>query len=264
MTHHTNRARRSVSPLIIGGMPGSGTRVYRSIAVEAGFKMLVAPLYERVVWRNHHDHQPMRRFFFPRWTDRLRETTLTPRERRRMELELQASLWISGPFQRRREWGWKNPRSMFLIPTWASVYPEARFVLVVRDGRDTAVNDRFSLTHHQSWLLSPDEISQPDEIRRATMWARGNRLAVSEAEVHFPGQWMMSRLEDLCDDPDGELDRIWNFLTLGNRDRPTGLTDLVERPASLGRWKDVSPRLVADIEAVIAPELAAFGYQPVN
>src|SRR5271163_1430156 len=33
-------------------------------------------------------------------------------------------------------WGFKNPRQIFVLPVVAALFPEAKFVHVVRDGRD--------------------------------------------------------------------------------------------------------------------------------
>src|SRR5208283_3337534 len=37
-------------------------------------------------------------------------------------------------------WGWKNPRSIFILPLIQSLYPDFHFVHVVRDGRDMALS----------------------------------------------------------------------------------------------------------------------------
>jgi len=96
-------------------------------------------------------------------------------------------------------WGDKNPGYVSHVPRLLQLYPRARVIHLVRDGRDVA----------QSWLsvhFGPRSLEQAAR-RWASAVAVGNRIARlhprSVVEVHY---------EALVADPEGELRRICTFL----------------------------------------------------
>jgi hypothetical protein len=48
-------------------------------------------------------------------------------------------------------WGWKDPRMMLLYPLWASIFPRARYLHIVRNGLDVAVSLHRRATQNQQW-----------------------------------------------------------------------------------------------------------------
>lgn len=92
--------------------------------------------------------------------------------------------------------------NMFAVPTLATAFPEARFVHLVRDGRDVAL----------SWQELPFGLNRADEValhwvanvvagRRAGRWLGAGRYA----EVHY---------EQLVQDPEPTLRRLCEFIEL--------------------------------------------------
>ena len=248
-------------PLVIGGAGGSGTRVYMAIAERAGYQMLTAPWLLRLRQHDWHDNFLMSKFFYTRWINRYLKGELSAAAKARMGASCRCLLWLSGPTSYGRgKWGWKNPRSRFLIPYFQELYPNMRFIHVVRDGRDHVFHPRFSYDKHQDCLLSGEELSLPDHLRIALFWSRTHRLTEQMAEEHLAGRYIASRLEDLCADPEKEIGRLLAFL--GTEDRETGrqAARLVCTPKSLGRWHNESQQKIMEVEDLIGNDLLRYGY----
>ena len=55
-------------------------------------------------------------------------------------------------------WGWKEPRSIYLLPFFNSVMPRLRFLHWMRDGRDMAFSEnQQQLRKHGQTVLGPSE-----------------------------------------------------------------------------------------------------------
>ncbi|BCW93430.1 MAG: hypothetical protein KatS3mg007_1324 [Thermoanaerobaculum sp.] len=51
-------------------------------------------------------------------------------------------------------WGWKEPRSIYLLPFWNELMPSLRFIHVIRDGRDMAFSaNQNQLRKHGKCIL---------------------------------------------------------------------------------------------------------------
>jgi hypothetical protein len=114
---------------------------------------------------------------------------------------------VSAPFevyaaaQGKDRWGDKTPLYLRRLDELDAVWPEARYVVLVRDGRDVAL----SLVHvpfgaNNVWAA-------------ARWWAEGIRLGLA-AEQRFPGRVITLRYEDLVAEPETHVRRICDFLEL--------------------------------------------------
>ena len=132
--------------------------------------------------------------------------------------------------------GDKSPLSMIhgqAVRELHAVYPDAKLIYIVRDGRDVLISERFRNFVEESKFLSRDDrrilerlrenqdgfgagkdslFSRPFIQRVASGWARD--LSEVEAAGHdlFPGCFLTLRYEDLLRDAFGEISRVWQFL----------------------------------------------------
>jgi LPS sulfotransferase NodH len=132
--------------------------------------------------------------------------------------------------------GDKSPNSLLdgqAVTLMHKVYPDARLIFIVRDGRDTVVSHRF-----QAFIDSPQHLSVEDlRIRDAFAkdpglfkngsqsiftekairiaaegWVRNLEQTESEALQLYGNRYLQLRYEDLLADPWKEMQRIWGFL----------------------------------------------------
>jgi hypothetical protein len=114
-----------------------------------------------------------------------------------------------------------------------SVYPDARLVYIVRDGRDVLVSERFRNFVEESRFLNTEDKRIIEDLRKdQTRFTNGTRSIFTEAFIRrvtqgwvanlnelesegkrlFGEKYLALRYEDLLDDPFKEMSKLWIFL----------------------------------------------------
>ena len=128
--------------------------------------------------------------------------------------------------------GEKSPGYVRHVPTLHHLWPDARFVHLVRDGRDVYLSllnwrpDKVSRTvgRFSSWPAEP-------ALTAALWWEWHVRLGLAAAAHLGPTRYRQLRYEDLVTDPAGECMRLCRFLGLPYDD---GMLRFHERHAGSG------------------------------
>ncbi len=156
-------------------------------------------------------------------------------------------------------WGDKTPAYMGEIPALARLYPDARFVHLVRDPRDCV------LSTQEAWGNSP--------IRTAQEWADRVRACRAAGAALGPTRFLELRYEDLVTDVRGRLAGVFDFLGVPT---PADAGRFLRIPENLGsargagevmtgnrqKWKQrMSPALRHRVEGVTGDLLDAYGYE---
>lgn len=137
-------------------------------------------------------------------------------------------------------WGWKEPNSHIYIPQIAERFPNASYILVVRNGLDMA----YSPNQIQLRLWGPRfgiELDDPNSIAPAQSlqyWLDANEHARRHLQRFMPGRWLEINYEKLMLNPEDEIDRMVNFV--GASREPQILQEmskLVKPPISVGRFR---------------------------
>ena len=163
-------------------------------------------------------------------------------------------------------WGDKTPHYVHHVDRLLGIWPHARVVILVRDGRDVALSlRRMPFGPNNAWAA-------------AQWWARGIRAGAAAQERH-PDTVLTVRYEDLARDPATYVPPVCEFLDLTYR---PDMLDLAEADWSrivadqrswfptlfdgintkaVGRWEREMPiRDQAVFAALAHEELARFGY----
>ena len=157
-----------------------------------------------------------------------------------------------------RRWGWKEPRSIYLLPFLHRHLPALRFLHVVRDGRDMALSENQNqLRKHGDAVPLPEGLSPA--ARSIALWSWVNLEARRYGEGQLGARYLRVRFEDLCERPAEVTARILGFFELDGD--PAALATQVAPPSSRGRWRDESPALVAELERAGGHALAELGYE---
>ncbi len=251
---------RALGPTVIGATGGSGTRAVAQIVRGGGVF-----LGERL---NESDDALDFAAFSERWLASLlasgTEAGPTSFDAAMVDdFEASVTRHLAPIEGSPRRWGWKEPRSMFLLPFCDAQFPTMRFVHVVRDGRDMA----FSTNQNQlrklgRALLDPDAESWPGSLRSIAVWQRANSAAADYGEARMDERYLRLRFEDLCDDPEAVIERI--LVALGLPGTPRDLATHIKRPSTIGRWRWEDAGVIAQLQQVAGPTLARFGYEIVT
>ena len=165
-------------------------------------------------------------------------------------------------------WGDKTPVYVEDIPLLAALFPHARFVHVLRDGRDVALS-----------MMDLDRLHR-GPASPALFWARRVRRGRADGSALGPRRYTELRYEDLVEDPERALRPLCEFLDLpfdpAVLEHREGGSDLVPEPLrwmhrrldlpptkGLRDWRtEMSPRDAARFQVVAGSALAEFGYPP--
>jgi hypothetical protein len=250
------------SPIVIGGTGGSGTRLVHSILVRCG------------VFMGQHLNEAGDALDFVSSLDRLINPILAhtrsldyrsadlPADLRQSAIsELSAAArriaaecpWAAS------QWGWKNPRSMFVLPILHEIYPQLRFIHVLRDGRDMAFSSNQNQPQqHYAALFgeTPTAITFVDALR---FWAEANCDVSSWGLNNLGDRYLVLRLEDMCDQPETQIRCLLQWLGLPDRNT-TALRALVATPKSIGRWRQCDDTVQAKLDEIGGEALQRFGY----
>lgn len=244
------------APNIIGATGGSGTRVVARIVREAGLYM----------GTNHNNYEDALDFagFSDRWINSFVAhglDGLPEGERGEMvddlDAVIQTHLLHKPPGDSR--WGWKEPRSIYLVPFFHSLMPKLRFLHFIRDGRDMAFSENQNqLNWHGEAVLTPGELRRKKPARSLTLWSKVNSAAAEYGEQHLRDQYLRVRFEDLCTKPAETIAQILGFFGLdGDVDRAAAE---VRPPDTLGRWQKRRAKVIEELQSVGEPALSRLGY----
>jgi hypothetical protein len=223
------------SPVAIGGIGGSGTRVVAELLARCGLhigedlndpndNLWFTLLFKRVETLDLTDDQFERvmRLFFARMrgedvADRLVDlpflnglTASRPdHDQPWLEARLARFLASPAPGSSPRRWGWKEPNTQIVCDRLLRAEPHLRYIHVVRNGFDMA----FSTNQNQlrlwgRWIMGRDIAVTPRNS--LAFWCAAHRRLETIAE-RFPERFLFVRFEALLDDPatfGGEIARF--------------------------------------------------------
>ena len=114
-----------------------------------------------------------------------------------------------------------------------SIYPDAKLVYIVRDGRDVLISERFRNFVEESKFLGAEDKQIIEDLRKdqtqftngtrsiftesfirrvASGWARNLQETEAEGRNLFGGNYFGLRYEDLLSVPFDEMQKLWSFL----------------------------------------------------
>jgi hypothetical protein len=168
----------------------------------------------------------------------------------------------------KRRFGDKTPGFVMHIDRLARFLPEARFVHLIRDGRDVAL----------SYLATDFGASTLGDA--ALYWDRFVRAGRASGERLGPRRYLEIRYEELVERPSDAISRLCGFIDIDfdpvMLDYSNGIADLFQGlphrehhrnlflPPTKGlrNWrKEMAPRDVAQFEAIAGPLLSELGYE---
>ena len=245
----------TLPPIIVGAVGGSGTRVIAQVLQKAGWFMGA-----RRDSRNE-DSLPIA-CFLTKWLKKLKDFPQVDARtlaRAHRDFERMVHVHRRGIPSSTARWGWKNPRSMWLIPFFADRFPKMKFVHVIRDARDMVLSEnRYFLKDHGSWVLGPDWWRDP-VAAQLELWRLGNKRAVEFGQQYLGDRYHMVRYEDLCQKPAETVSCLLHFLGADEANVAPLIGGIRDR-GNIGRWRQAGAK-VADLDPAVQTDLKHFGYE---
>jgi Sulfotransferase family len=100
--------------------------------------------------------------------------------------------------QGKRRWGTKTPKALLHLAELAIVYPDAQFIHVIRDGRDST--------------SSQARVFGRSVVQGALLWRTGMRTGRRAGSRLGPDRYLEVRLEELLSSPEEQIRRMCVFL----------------------------------------------------
>jgi hypothetical protein len=178
----------------------------------------------------------------------------------------------------------KNPENCFVVPFLLRTFPDARFVQIIRDGRDVAVSHAEKPWLAASaagsggrgrggqawgpwarWWVERDRVAEfeaaSDLTRTAWAWRRFTESAQASLAELPPDRVLTVRYEDVVQHPEKAAWTIAPFF--GHAEPPAPLLAALAEadPGSIGRWRQhLDEQGLADVEKQAGPLLRELGY----
>jgi sulfotransferase family protein len=172
--------------------------------------------------------------------------------------------------QSQRPWGWKICETTYVILVVRALFPQARYIHLLRDGRDIAFSNHigpvdafwrkiyFGRADIESWrgmaLDGPGYRRRP-HLFNAQHWLSSASLG-HRAALELGPQCLELRYEELIQDPGASMARLLTFLELG--DRAIDLPPI--HMTSMGRFRREPKRKLREVLALITPLQRELGY----
>ena len=247
---------RVPGPNAIGATGGSGTRVVARIVREGG-------MFTGADLNAYEDALPFGAYS-DRWINEFVQAGGQPAPpellaRMRGDLDALVSSHLGDLPPSARVWGWKEPRSIYLVPFYDAAMPSLRFLHFLRDGRDMAFSENQNqLVKHGDALLGDDLRKEKTPVRSIAVWSRVNSAAADYGETRLGERYLRVRFEDLCEQPAETVRRIYDFFGLDG-DAEAAAAE-VRPPDTLGRWQLRRKGIVDALHRAAEPALARFDY----
>jgi len=276
---------RFESPVFVVGSSRSGTSLLYAILQSTG----VFPIYPAetfFVERGQSRYgdarkESVRRRFLDAWvnTEQFRRSGLDGEAFKRKAMDIDSG-YVSllrlfmeslAHSQQKHRWAEKTPSHIFHLPLLDSGFTDARFIHVVRDGRDVAISKQ-----KLGWANGQGK----DTIARLVWGAKSWEYSVRsgrQAQKTLGSRYLEIRYEDLVLDQDRVLGELGRFLNIEvNRDMlehsevgSLGSPNSAFSegagsgavPSAVSRWRrELDAAELAALQLVIGDTLSAFGY----
>lgn len=181
----------------------------------------------------------------------------------------------------------KTPRNSFIIPFLYETFPNAKFIHIIRDGRDVAISLAKRPWYRQDmngsgakdpggypfgsmarfWVESDraEEFETTNDIHRCIwLWRKYVAHALEGASTLPPNQYHELRYENLVTNPNVECDHLLDFLAINNPESRSLLQQVTTKkaqPTSVGGWTtQLTPAQQEEIHREAGDWLEKLGY----
>jgi hypothetical protein len=270
-----NMRTRECEPVFVVGMNGSGTTMlldclgrhpglyafpketrlipylmarqagYGDLTVDANFRALWDDVRQLAVFQEVNEHAPVP--LPDDWQGRPRTLAAV----------LDGAFSYFAAAQGKRRWCEKTPQHVQHLLALGDLFPAARFVHVIRDGRDCAVS------FHRRWKRQPE--------LTVFRWKKVVTMGREQGMRLGPARYLEVRYEDLTAEPERSLLRICRFLGLDfhpavlQSAQPYLAPSKEPRVGGLqrnsGKWRSYFPAATIEgLERIAGATLASCGY----
>ncbi len=254
------------SPIAIGGMGGSGTRIVAKILVESGVfigcnlnhaydNLVFTRLFKDPDWfRVASSESIYRRLnIFEKYMtgEALSWNELkTTFKAFKKNTKIKTNKFYYGNFLLKhvkknkslnKPWGWKEPNTQIYIKYLIKYFSNLKYIHVIRNGLDMAFSENQQQLINWGFLF---DINFSDNKRsvyyhQLNYWIKSNKAIIEIAKNSLGSQIYILNFDQLCLNATIELPKLMSFIGLEiNEKVRSNLIELIKPPKSMGRAKE--------------------------
>lgn len=173
-----------------------------------------------------------------------------------------------------RPWGWKLCETTYIIPLIDFLFPAARYIHLIRDGRDVAFCDHvapanpfwkkiyFNTDHIASWRgyrLTGEDYRKRSYVYNAVHWVNSVNVGRSYGAM-LRERYLEVRYEDLCRDFARSVERVLGFVGVTSAAATIEALRPEVHSNSIAKYRRASWWQLRRVLDIAKPELLALGY----
>lgn len=260
MSKHSSKSR-IISPVAIGGVGGSGTRLIAQIVENLGYYMggdlnhahdnlWFTLLFKRIealslgdaefnmllsIFKDRMVGKPV---FSPSQAQFINDLAIDRPQHSSEWLQQRAASFLdaSKPLNKHKAWGWKEPNTHVLIDCFQQAMPDLKYIHVVRNGLDMAFSDN----QNQLAMWGPSFIGNHCRMTpyfSLKFWCVVHQRILKMGQL-MGAEFLLINYDDFCTHPDKSLKRLFHFLKVNPiKPKVRNITSLIRAPSSIGRFR---------------------------
>jgi len=138
-------------------------------------------------------------------------------------------------------WGWKEPNTHIFIQYLAKYYHKRiKYIHVIRHGLDMAYSKNQKQLYNWGHLFGVQIPALPQLFPKASLdcWIKANEKAIASGKHYLGDRFLLVNFDELCSVRDREVERLTEFLGMGNSAvNMNQLCSVPRRASSTGRYK---------------------------
>ena len=163
-------------------------------------------------------------------------------------------------------WGWKFPESYLIAPLIRDIFPKARFIHMVRDGRDLAFKEHLTDDPQRKvgkkLLKRIEALQDPHHIQAAKSWNYQLQTFHYFKKQHLSDEQIFElKFEDLIQNPQGQAESLCSFLGLSMTEKAKDYINNEIIKDKVKQHREEPRPKVIEVEEHIASTLDIYDYE---
>lgn len=161
-------------------------------------------------------------------------------------------------------WGWKFPETYLIGPYIAKTFPKAKYIHLIRDGRDIAFKQHSTDDPKNQLgkkiLTHLNAMGYESYLQSAASWEFQVDNFDKFRHTLDPNQVVDVRFEDLCASPHETMQALSEFLKLPFTDACKKYLDEKVNKNKISQYLENEPKQIQEVESLISATLKRYGY----